>query len=185
MGLSRAVNDRLSAGTDVFVAEMGTYGPGEIAALCRVFPPEVSAITTIGEAHLERMKDRATIVRAKSEILDPPGVVVLNVDVPELAEAADRLDATKRVIRCSAEGVAGADVVVRRGADPARWLLELSGTEHAGHRCPTRSAHPINVAIAVGLALPLDVPEQVDPRAAGDAPRHAAPGREPRRWRTG
>ena len=71
LGLARAVNDRLTPGTDVFVAEMGTYGPGEIARLCRMFPPEVSAITTIGEAHLERMKDRATIVRAKSEILEP------------------------------------------------------------------------------------------------------------------
>ena len=32
LGLARAVNDRLIPGTDVFVAEMGTYGPGEIAA---------------------------------------------------------------------------------------------------------------------------------------------------------
>ncbi len=58
LGLARSVNDRLTPGTDVFVAEMGTYGPGEIARLCRLFPPEVAAITTIGEAHLERMKDR-------------------------------------------------------------------------------------------------------------------------------
>ena len=157
MGLSRAVNDRLTPGTDVFVAEMGTYGPGEIAALTRIFPPEVSAITTIGEAHLERMKDRATIVRAKSEILERPGVVVLNVDVPELAAIADDLDATKRVIRCSAENAAGADVVVRRQDEG--WLLELSGREHHVD-LPPEVGHPINVAIAVGLALALDVPEQ-------------------------
>ena len=61
----------------------GRTRPGEIARLCRLFPPEVSAITTIGEAHLERMKDRATIVRAKSEILEPAKTVVLNVDVPK------------------------------------------------------------------------------------------------------
>ena len=158
MGLSRAVNDRLSPGTDVFVAEMGTYGPGEIEALTRLFPPEVSAITTIGEAHLERMKDRATIVRAKSEILDPAPVVVLNVDVPELAEAADRLDDTKRVIRCSAEGVAGADVVVRRGAGTDRWVVELQGVEHEV-TLPSEVGHLTNVAIAVGLALALEVPE--------------------------
>lgn len=158
MGLSRAVNDRLQAGTDIFVAEMGTYGPGEIAALCRVFPPQVSAITTIGEAHLERMKDRATIVRAKSEILDPAGVVVLNVDVPELAAAADRLDDTKQVIRCSVEGAAGADVVVRREDDSDEWVLEVQGTERRV-ALPRDVGHPINVAIAVGLARALDVPE--------------------------
>ncbi len=101
LGLARSVNDRLVPGTDVFVAEMGTYGPGEIARLCRLFPPEVSAITTIGEAHLERMKDRATIVRAKSEILAPARTIVLNVDVPELARAAEQYADSKRVIRCA------------------------------------------------------------------------------------
>ena len=34
-GLSRAVNEQLVEGTKVFIAEMGTYGPGEIAELCR------------------------------------------------------------------------------------------------------------------------------------------------------
>lgn len=41
MGLSRAVNDRLVPGTEVFIAEMGTYGPGEIRALCNVFRKSV------------------------------------------------------------------------------------------------------------------------------------------------
>ena len=157
LGLARSVNDRLVPGTDVFIAEMGTYGPGEIARLCRLFPPEVSAITTIGEAHLERMKDRATIVRAKSEILEPARTVVLNVDVPELAEAADRDAATKRVIRCATSDGARADVVVRRDGDG--WVLALGGEEHPV-TLPAEVGHPTNVAIAVGLALAVDVPEQ-------------------------
>jgi UDP-N-acetylmuramoyl-tripeptide--D-alanyl-D-alanine ligase len=33
-GLARAINENLAPGTEVFVAEMGTYGPGEIAELC-------------------------------------------------------------------------------------------------------------------------------------------------------
>ena len=33
MGLARAINENLVPGTQVFVAEMGTYGPGEIAEL--------------------------------------------------------------------------------------------------------------------------------------------------------
>jgi UDP-N-acetylmuramoyl-tripeptide--D-alanyl-D-alanine ligase len=33
-GLARAINEHLSYGTEVFIAEMGTYGPGEIADLC-------------------------------------------------------------------------------------------------------------------------------------------------------
>ena len=33
-GLSRAINENLADGTRVFIAEMGTYGPGEIGELC-------------------------------------------------------------------------------------------------------------------------------------------------------
>ena len=33
-GLSRTVNEHLADGTEVLVAEMGAYGPGEIAAMC-------------------------------------------------------------------------------------------------------------------------------------------------------
>ena len=35
-GLSRAITEQLAPGTEVFIAEMGTYGAGEIAALLRV-----------------------------------------------------------------------------------------------------------------------------------------------------
>ena len=81
---------------------MGTYGPGEIARLCRLFPPEVAAITTIGEAHLERMKDRATIVRAKSEILEPaPHRRAATSTCPSWPRPPTAQAATKRVIRCA------------------------------------------------------------------------------------
>ncbi|NYI76281.1 Mur ligase family protein [Nocardioides panzhihuensis] len=151
MGLSRAVNDRLQPGTDIFVAEMGTYGPGEIAALTEIFPPEVAAITTIGEAHLERMKSRETIVKAKSEILPNAATVVLNIDVPELALIAENLRASKRVIACSAVPGTAAQVVVTDGA------LTI-GNETYAVELPDEVGHPINVAIAVGLALAVDVP---------------------------
>ncbi len=68
-GLARAVNEHLADGTEVFVAEMGTYGPGEIADLCRWCPPDVAVITAIGPVHLERFGSEERIVEAKSEIL--------------------------------------------------------------------------------------------------------------------
>jgi UDP-N-acetylmuramoyl-tripeptide--D-alanyl-D-alanine ligase len=163
MGLSRAVNDRLQPGTDIFVAEMGTYGPGEIAALTEIFPPEVAAITTIGEAHLERMKSRETIVKAKSEILPKAATVVLNIDVPELALIAENLRASKRVIACSAVPGTAAEVVVSDGAltiDDEMYAIEL----------PDEVGHPINVAIAVGLALAVEVPIETITQRLGSIP---------------
>ena len=68
-GLARAVNEHLADGTEVFVAEMGTYGPGEIAELCRWCPPDIAVITAIGPVHLERFGSEERIVEAKAEIL--------------------------------------------------------------------------------------------------------------------
>lgn len=162
MGLSRAVNDRLQPGTDIFVAEMGTYGPGEIAELTEIFPPEVAAITTIGEAHLERMKSRATIVTAKSEILPKASTVVLNIDVPELALIAENLRASKRVIACSAVPGTAAEVIVTD-------VLTINNETYAVE-LPDEVGHPINVAIAVGLALAVDVPVETITQRLGSIP---------------
>ena len=69
-GLARAVNEHLAEGTEVFVAEKGTYGPGEIADLCRWCPPDIAVITAIGPVHLERFGSEDRIVAAKAEIIE-------------------------------------------------------------------------------------------------------------------
>ena len=152
MGLARAVNDKLTPGTEVFVAEMGIFGEGEIRELSKSFPPEISAITTIGEAHLERMGSRASILRAKSEIVENAQTVVLPIDDPDLAALATRCASEgKRVIRVSGAGAA-ADVTV----DPKKGTVTI-GTDTV----PVTIAsvgHSVNVAVAVGIAHALDVP---------------------------
>jgi UDP-N-acetylmuramoyl-tripeptide--D-alanyl-D-alanine ligase len=152
MGLARAVNDKLTLGTEIFVAEMGIFGEGEIRELSKSFPPEIAAITTIGEAHLERMGSREAILRAKSEIVENAQTVVLPIDDPDLAALATRCESEgKRVIRVSGAG-AKADVTV----DPGRGSVTI-GSETV----PVTIAsvgHAVNVAVAVGIAHALDVP---------------------------
>jgi UDP-N-acetylmuramoyl-tripeptide--D-alanyl-D-alanine ligase len=146
-GLARAVNEALVPGTEVFIAEMGTYGKGEIAEMCAWCPPDVAVITAIGPVHLERMKTEENITEAKSEILARARVAVLNVDNPHLARLAERT--TIPVRRCSAvEG----DVVVSDGA------VRVGG-EHIGDVDP--GLPPTNVACAVAAALEVGVPAAV------------------------
>jgi UDP-N-acetylmuramoyl-tripeptide--D-alanyl-D-alanine ligase len=148
MGLSRAVNEGLVPGTEVFVAEMGTYGPGEIRGLCEVFPPDVAVITAIGEVHLQRMRSRERILTAKAEIAEKARTVVLNVDDDLLVGLAETLAAQgKEVIRCSAVD-AKADVAIVDGK------VRVRGAALGAANLPP-SVHPLNAACALGAALAL------------------------------
>jgi UDP-N-acetylmuramoyl-tripeptide--D-alanyl-D-alanine ligase len=159
-GLARAINEQLLPGTDVFVAEMGTYGRGEIAELCRWCPPSIAVITAIGPVHLERFKSEEAIVAAKSEITETAHTVVLNVDNPHLAALADRLAAagTKSVVRCSAVDTA-ADVCVVAARGVA--TVHVRGTVVGSDIGLPGSVQPTNLACALAVVLALDVPVEV------------------------
>lgn len=155
LGLSRAVNDGLVDGTEVFVAEMGTYGPGEIRELCRLFPPDIAVITTIGEAHLERMRTHATVLAAKSEITERAKTVVLPVDTEDLRALAERCRVQgKRVITCSVDGEP-ADVMV----DLAAGQVTLRAEDGTVTTLPVGEgvAHGVNLGAALGVALAVGV----------------------------
>lgn len=69
------------------VLEMGMSAPGEIAHLSKTAKPDIAVITNIGTAHLEILKTRENICRAKLEItegLKKGGILVLNGDEPLL-----------------------------------------------------------------------------------------------------
>ena len=154
-GLSRAINENLAPGTEVFVAEMGTYGPGEIADLCRWVKPSIAAITAIGPVHLERMKDEATIAKAKAEIFTTAETCVLNVDSEHLAPMVEELRAQgKTVVRCSATDTT-ADVSVVEEHDDL--VVRVAGVELT--RMPPLDVAETNVAIAVALARAVGVPD--------------------------
>ncbi len=174
-GLARAVNEHLTEGTEVFVAEMGTYGPGEIAELCRWCPPTISVITAIGPVHLERFGSEDRILQAKSEILDGAETVVLNVDDPRLAALADRLAAEGRVVvRCSTVGAsaAGAGPDGATGREARADVVVDGAWSDGGPRVTLRAfgevvdvagglppgVHPGNLACAVAVAVRLGIP---------------------------
>jgi UDP-N-acetylmuramoyl-tripeptide--D-alanyl-D-alanine ligase len=153
-GLARAVNEHLALGTEVFVAEMGTYGPGEIAEMCRWVRPSIAAITAIGPVHLERMRSEEVITEAKAEIFSTADTAVLNVDSPYLAALVPRLEQQgKTVIRCSALDPT-ADVVVS-----PEGVVTVGGTELT--TLDELTAPPTNVAVAIALARAVGVPDGV------------------------
>ena len=157
MGLSQSVNEKLTPGTEVFVAEMGMNQEGRIRELVNHFPPYISAITVIGEAHMERLGSREAIFRAKAEITENASVVVLPVDQPELVGLAETCRARGTIaVTVSAKGL-DADVsldpesgTVRYGGDVDPEPVELPAL-----------THPVNVAVALGIAWALDIPKEL------------------------
>ena len=149
MGLARAINEHLGVGTDVFVAEMGTYGPGEILDLCEWIPPDVAVITALGPVHLERMGSLERIAAAKREILERAPVAVVSVDHPLLTRIASEERERRRIVTATGAG------------NPADVTAAPDGTVVVGGvevgRFSPEGAHPINVACAVAVLVALDV----------------------------
>lgn len=69
------------------VVEMGISDFGEMHRLSKMARPDIAVITNIGQCHLENLKDRDGVLRAKTEIFDfmaPEGKICLNGDDDKL-----------------------------------------------------------------------------------------------------
>lgn len=76
------------------VLEMGMSNLGEIDILSKIAKPNIGIITNIGESHIENLKTKENIARAKSEIfnhMQEGGTAILNGDDPFLIDLARRL----------------------------------------------------------------------------------------------
>ncbi len=148
MGLARTINEHLSAGTEVFVAEMGTYGQGEIKQMCKWVNPEVGIITALGPVHLERMKTLETIAKAKREIVEAAKVGVINIDYPLLADIAVHEAKLRRIVTVSCED-SSASVFL----DPVSGVVRVDGASVG--LIQDNELHPGNVACAIGGVVAL------------------------------
>jgi len=149
MGLARAINEHLAAGTEVFVAEMGTYGPGEIRDLCSWIPPKVAVITAIGPVHLERFGSLEVTLASKAEIFERAEIAVLDDELLNgLLPALDQ----ETVITCSA---LGSDATVSLAESEAGFFVRVRG-EVIAEVGPV--AMPSNLACAIGVAVAMGVP---------------------------
>ncbi len=166
-GLSRAINENLADGTRVFVAEMGTYGPGEIRELCEWCVPEIAVITAIGPVHLERMKTLAVIESAKFEITEKAHVVIVNVDDPVLARWPTQRASGDKRYRTAGSSVPAS---VRVRVDEDQWTIIVDG-EVLGTLPSIASVQPTNLACALAVALELGVAsDQLLARASSVGP---------------
>lgn len=156
---------RLREEHQVAVLEMGISDFGEMHRLSKIARPDVCVMTNIGQCHLENLKDRDGILRAKSEIFDylsEKGAVILNGD-------DDKLSTIKEVkgIRPVFFGVESgreiyADEIKPRGLKGIQCRIH-AGEESFSVQIPIPGRHMVLNALAataVGITMGLNV-EQV------------------------
>jgi UDP-N-acetylmuramoyl-tripeptide--D-alanyl-D-alanine ligase len=93
LGLTTTINNELTPEHKVFIAEMDTYNPGEIATMCELTKPKISVLASVGPMHLERFKSLDRIADALFEVvtgLRDGGVAIIHVGSDPEKGAAER-----------------------------------------------------------------------------------------------
>jgi len=162
MGITRVIREQLTPEHDYFIVEMGAYGPGSIARLCTLTPPDVGMITAVGAAHYERFKSLETVARAKFELAEATfkkdGEVVVSTDgiPPELL--AERMKAVPgRYISAGRTG----DIVLKDSAmtREGRTLKVMDGTDEHILKAPLYGRHQAgNIVLASAAARAIGLP---------------------------
>jgi len=170
---------RMQRDTRAAVVEMGTNGPGEIAALAALARPHVAVITNIQPAHLLGLHSVGGVAREKAALLaalDGPRVAVLNRD----DGCFERLAAAAPGPVLSFGLAAGADVrATRVECRPEGTRFRLDGRRDVSLRLLGRHAVS-NALAALAVARAADVDEDAAVEALAVVP--SPPGRlAPRR----
>lgn len=78
--------------TEISIIEMGISDFGEMSNLAKIVKPDICVFTNIGDCHLEALKDRDGVFRAKTEMLDfvkPQTKVFYNANDKQLWKIKD------------------------------------------------------------------------------------------------
>ncbi len=155
----------LKSTDEVAVIEMGISDFGEMDTLSRIAVPDIVVLTNIGQCHLEFLKSRDGILKAKSEVfnhMNPNGHVIINIDDDKLQTINSvngkkpeyygfSKDADITAVNIKEKGLDGSefDVISRHGGGSMRFHIVL----------PMAGRHMIyNALAAIQVAMDLDVP---------------------------
>lgn len=140
----------------VWILELGTSRPGEIARLTEIARPDDALVTTVGPAHLEGLGDVAGVLREKLALVQwasPRGEVVVGERPPELAAGAREIRPDARVAGLGAE------------ADfrPDEWTIGPASCEFVRRSVPFRveaggEHHLRDALLAVAMATAIGEP---------------------------
>ncbi len=162
MGITRIIREKLLQDHEYFIVEMGAYGPGSIARLCKLTPPDAGLITAVGTAHFERFKSLKTVARAKFElasaVAEKGGTVAVNtagIDDKLLDMCLESIDANYLLVG------EGHDICLKssKQTPDGLELLICDHGEDVSLKVPLYGSHQAdNIVLAAATARSLDIP---------------------------
>lgn len=111
-GISQCILKELEDKHQVFVAEMGAYGPGGIGLLADIVKPKIGVLTGINEQHLALFGSQDNIIYTKYELiknLPKDGLAVFNGDNSYCLELYNKTKIPKKIYR-TRKSFLGADL---------------------------------------------------------------------------
>lgn len=160
MGIARVVRERLASHHRFFVCEMGAYGPGSIARLCRLAPPDMAVITAIGMAHYERFKTLDRVAATKFELAEATakrgGPVIIAEQVLDFEAAKQFRDKYQRTIVVGSGSECALRIVASSQTNEGIQADVLWNGAHYVLKAPIFGEHHIsNMALAFAAACAL------------------------------
>lgn len=146
---------RLNDGFGAAVIEMGMSDLGEISALSKAAHPDCAIITNIGWCHIENLKTRDNILKAKLEILDGAkenAPLIINGDDEYLAAVTAEMAGGRRIVRFgmgSGNDVRAEDIIHTENGE--RFTL-AAGSERYPAELNVLGEHHITNALAAFCA---------------------------------
>lgn len=143
------------------VIEMGMSNLGEISYLSKLAKPDMAVITNIGVSHLENLKTRENILKAKLEILDgmkKGSKIILNADNDMLLTVKDKIE---NAVYIGIDNVEDSDIIakdIKQKGDDTLFTIIYGGKEYSA-QMPTIGKHNVYnalVAFLVGVEIGMD-----------------------------
>jgi len=146
---------------DAIVIEMGMRGFGEIARLCDIARPNVGLITSIGEAHSERVGGIEGVAKAKGELLlslAADGTAIVCADDPRAVHAANQSPAATLTFGTKSDANVRYDIISIDHSGRATIMVHWEEKSRSV-LVPVPGAHMASnavAAIATGIAIHAD-----------------------------
>lgn len=157
IGLPLTILD-MNMETEVLILEMGMSDFGEIDRLSRIAEPDYAIITNIGESHIEQLKSRSGIAKAKLEIVNgmkKDSLLVLDGDEPLLTS----FHYTEPMITC---GFSDSNEVIVSGIKRLEnsTRFKWNGTEE--YTVPLLGEHhALNASFVITIAKRLEITQEM------------------------